>query len=131
MSHKKKFILIAGIDITLAALFTLLVGSIALTREVRVFMVLAGILGAVLPDFLSMAFPELHQLFRRNIVVSTSYKILRALSVAQLVAAINAVHLQIHQFWLRRYHFKLRLTQGLLLQTLCLGFLLVVLYRLL
>lgn len=127
LSHKKKFILLAGADITITAFLTAVIATIALSRGDNVMNILFGMFGAVLPDFLSMAFPELHQLFRRNIIIASSYKLLRALSVAQLVAVINGVHHRIHGFFLRRYGFKFSLQNGLLLQTVFLGLVMYVL----
>ncbi len=128
-SHKAQFIFVASVDLALTVCLTALILAIAGDISPQHFVLLAGIVGAVLPDFISMAFPELHKLLRTNRLVAWWYRTLRLIYIPQAAEQLNRFHHWIHSIILRRTGFKLSFPQGLVFQVAFLALLLNQLFR--
>ncbi len=129
MSHKAKFIFVAGVDLAITTCLTVLMVATASDFGRSPVVLFFGITGAVLPDFISMAFPEFYKLLGHNSVVAFWYRVLRLLYIPQAAEKLNYFHHWIHSIILRRYNFKLPFIQGLIYQSLFLGLLLTGLFR--
>jgi hypothetical protein len=128
-SHKAKFIFVASVDLVLTICLTVLILAMAGTFGQRHLILLAGIIGAVLPDFISMAFPEFHKLLKNNRIVAFWYRALRWIYIPQAAEQLNKFHHWIHSIILRRTGFKLSFPQGLVLQLAFLSLLLAKLFN--
>ncbi|MFA6511616.1 MAG: hypothetical protein WCV86_00610 [Patescibacteria group bacterium] len=122
-SRLRRVVFIATIDLTLVFFMTMTVLAIE-TDPTTTSLYLAGIFGAILPDFLSMVFPKMHEKLNWFFVVRWVHSILHTSRITHMVSGVNWLHMKLHKFLLNRYQVKISLERGIIFQSIFLVFVL-------
>lgn len=114
-SKFRRVVLIGAFDLTLV--FTLTVTLLTVeTNPTKNALYLAGIFGAILPDFLSMVFPKMHEKLNWFFLVRWVHSVLHTSRVTHMVSGVNWMHIKLHKFLLNRYQVKLSFERGIIFQ---------------
>jgi hypothetical protein len=123
----RRMFFVGAFDLSLIFVFTIFLLS-AETEPAQTSLYLAGIFGAVLPDFLSMVFPTMHEKLNWFFLVRWVHALLHKSRVTFAVRGINWLHERLHKFLLRRYNMRLSLIRGMIFQAIFLVFILIFIF---
>lgn len=123
----RRMFFIGGIDLALIFVLTLILLSTT-ADPAQTTLYLAGIFGAILPDFLSMVFPTMHEKLNWFFLVRWIHSILHTAQLTRFVRIVNWVHDRLHKFLLRKYNVQLSLRRGIVIQSIFLTLILLIIF---
>lgn len=124
----RRMFFIGGVDLTLVFIMTVVLLTVE-TDPAKNALILAGIFGAMLPDFLSMVFPTLHEKFNWFFLTRWVHSLLEGARVTHFVGAVNWIHMKLHRFLLNRYRMRLSLERGIVFQSIFLVLVLILVFN--